>query len=66
MRLEIEVFDDIIYFAVAFVEFILKRIFSNIYKREGYQIEIELYKGAPKAKCYKRDSLILKIKVIKK
>lgn len=66
VKFEIEVFDDIIYFAVAFVEFILKQIFSNIYKKEGYRIEIELYKGVPKAKCYKRDSLILKIKIIKK
>lgn len=65
VKFEIEAFDTIIFNSLDFVNGILNRIFSSIHKREGYRLETELYKCAPKAKCYKRDSLILKIRVIK-
>ena len=66
VEFEIELFNPFIFDSVDFVNSILNRIFSSIHRREGYRLETDLYKGAPKAKCYKRDSLILKIKVIKK
>lgn len=65
VKFEIEAFDTVIFNSLDLVNNILNRIFSSIHKREGYRLETELYKGAPKAKCYKQDSLILKIKVIK-
>ena len=65
VKFEIEAFDTIIFNSLDFVNGILNRIFSSIHKREGYRLETYLYIGAPKAKCYKQDSLILKIKVIK-
>ena len=65
VKFEIEAFDTIIFNSLDFVNGILNRIFSSIHKREGYRLETVLYGGAPKAKCYKRDSLILKIRVFK-
>ena len=65
VKFEIEAFDTVIFNSLDFVNGILNRIFSSIHKREGYRLETYLYIGAPKAKCYKRDSLILKIRVFK-
>lgn len=65
VKFEIEAFDTVIFNSLDFVNGILNRVFSSIHKREGYRLETYLYIGAPKAKCYKRDSLILKIRVFK-
>lgn len=65
VEFEIELFNPFIFDSLNFVNEILTRVFSDIHKREGYRLETELYKGAPKAKYYKRHSLILRVKVIK-